>query len=633
MPVSGIPREAVVTLATMRDSVWRRLCVVALLARPLAAAAQGAPVPSEPPDPSAERDAPEAAARPDEPKVAMDRATADSIVASVRQELLALVDEDARRVDRDALAEPAAAAPLRQQGPAASLTSRVPQAQVAQAPSPKDLSWLEGLTLPDLPVRWDDRLVRLLEYYKDDSRGRAHMRALQARRTRYGDMITTKLRAAKLPEDLLYVAMVESGYEPTARSPVGALGLWQFMSSPAGDYSMEISRWVDQRMDPERATDGAAQYFTQLYDDVGSWPLAMAAYNMGYGALLRAVQKYNTNDFWLLSHLEAGLPYETIVYVTKITACAIVGRNLARFGLADLAFDAKVDTAPVQVAGGVGIARVARAIGMEAEALAALNPELKKSRVPPDVKLWTLRIPRDRAARFKDKWARYQAELPSHRTHLLRLGERVADVAAMYGTTATKLLSLNDLDSARDLRAGHKLLVPDVEPEKVAAPEQPTVGLPGDQFVYVDRKRVFYRVADGDTLDEIGRFFGVNSDELRMWNQVSSDAQLQRSMYLQLFVPTEQDLSQALVLTPDEVRTLVVGSEEFFDFHETQQNRVRLRYRVKAGDTLRSLSERFDLSVGSIARINQFGRDKKLDPDSEIIVYVPEDTAKRVAAN
>ncbi|HEX2678285.1 MAG TPA: LysM peptidoglycan-binding domain-containing protein, partial [Polyangiales bacterium] len=123
------------------------------------------------------------------------------------------------------------------------------------------------------------------------------------------------------------------------------------------------------------------------------------------------------------------------------------------------------------------------------------------------------------------------------------------------------------------------------------------------------------------------------SDEIRMWNQITADAKLQRGMYLQLFVPTEKDLTHAVVLTPDEVRTLVVGSEEFFDFHETQNNRVRVRYRVKAGDTLRSLAEKFDLSVGSIARINQFSRDKKLEPDTEIIVYVPEDMKKRVAAN
>jgi hypothetical protein len=103
-------------------------------------------------------------------------------------------------------------------------------------------------------------------------------------------------------------------------------------------------------------------------------------------------------------------------------------------------------------------------------------------------------------------------------------------------------------------------------------------------------------------------------------------------MFLQLFVPADAELAQTVVLTPNQVRTLVVGSEEFFNFHESQQNRVRVRYRIKPGDTLRSVAEHFELSIGSIARINQFGRDKKLEPDSEIIVYVP-DQPKHSASN
>jgi membrane-bound lytic murein transglycosylase D len=285
------------------------------------------------------------------------------------------------------------------------------------------------------------------------------------------------------------------------------------------------------------------------------------------------------------------------------------------------------------VPGGLPLSRIARAVGIEVDALAALNPELKKSRIPPDVKSWELHIPTERAAHFKDKWPQYQPETPTHRTHVLRLGERLAEVAELYGTTVSKLQVLNDFAEGEVSHAGMKLLVPDVEPTPKAKGERPTVGIPGDIFLYVDRKRIFYRATEGDQLDEVARFFKITSDEIRMWNQISSDAKLHRGMYLQLFVPSDAELSQAVVLSPDDVRTLVVGSEEFFQFHETQANRVRIRYRVKAGDTLRSLADRFDLSVGSLARINQFSRDKQLDADSEIIVYVPEDAAKRLAAD
>jgi membrane-bound lytic murein transglycosylase D len=511
------------------------------------------------------------------------------------------------------------------------MTSAAPAARrVAPGAQRTRLEWLEGLRLPDFPVRWDDRLVRMLEYYRSDARARAVMRGLLMRKGRYSAQITAKLKAAGLPEDLVYLAMVESAYDPRAKSDAGALGLWQLMAAPATEYGLDMSRWVDERMNVSRSTDAAIQYLHDLYADLGSWPLSLAAFNMGSGALLRSMQKYNTNDFWLLANLEAGLPFETVGYVTKVSAFAIIGKNPSRFGLADVVPDPPIETAEVTLPGGTSLTRVARAAGIELDQVVALNPDLKKSRLPPDAKTWSVRIPRDRLPRFREKWASTGNGLPAHRTHVLRLGERLGDVAEMYGTTVSKLYKLNDLEDGSIVRAGAKLLVPDVDPvPRVDTEPTPTVAVLGDRFVYADRKRVFYRVSTGDDLREIAQFFKVTPDEILMWNRVSHDCKLQRGMFLQLFVPAEADLTQTIVLAPNEVRTIVVGSEEFFNFHESQQNRQRIRYRVKPGDTLKSVSDRFGLSIGSIARINQFSRDTKLRPESEIIVYAPEQAVKK----
>ena len=572
---------------------------------------------------------PPAASEPTESQA--EEVNVEEALRAARRELLALVARDT--VAEDPTAAPPEAASITIGLPPPAMTSALPTApRESTGPTPP-LGWLRELALPDLPIRWDDRLVRLLDYYRNDPRGRATMRGLLARQGAYGAMIRAKLKAANLPEDLVYVAMVESAYDPRARSDVGAVGIWQLMTAPAMEYELEVSRWVDARMNPEQCTEAALKFLRDVHADLGSWPLSLAAFNMGYGALLRAIQKYNTNDFWLLASLEAGLPYETITYVTKVMAFAIIGHNRARFGMADVVPDARIDTVSVEIAGGTSLARIARAAGMDAAALAALNADLKKPRLPPDVKTWPVRIPRERLARFQEKWASQAALLPPHREHVMRLGERLSEVADQYGTTTAKLLKLNDLAEGVVLRPGQKLIVPDVDPVAKVDNERPAVGVPAEAFVYVDRKRLFYRVAEGDELSEIARFFRVTVEELRMWNRISIDAKLQRGMFLQLFVPPEAELSQTLVLAPNQVRTLVVGSEEFFTFHESQQNRVRLRYRVKPGDTLRSVAERFELSIGSIARINQFARDKKLEPDSEIIVYVPQETAKRSASN
>jgi membrane-bound lytic murein transglycosylase D len=514
------------------------------------------------------------------------------------------------------------------------LTSDAPPEAIDEPEKGPEHAWLEQLALPDIPIRFHERLVDLLLYYRDDPRGRAHIRAWIQRSGRYEAMIRPKLRELGLPEDLMYVAMVESGYDPNVVSHAGAVGMWQLVAPTAEDYSIEMNRWVDQRKSPELATEAAGRYLKDLRDKLGSWPLSLAAFNMGYGALLRSIRKYNTNDFWLLARLEAGLPYETIVYVAKIMACAIVAHNLEHFGLADLRRDPPQAVEYVTVPGGIGLGRLASAAQISVEAMAALNPELLKKRIPPDVKQWTLRIPAGKKDRFAKRWPEEKPETPTHATHYLRFGERIKDVAEMFGTTERKLRALNDLSDDEPVLPGARLRVPDVDPKASPAPTEPlVVGIPPQQFEYEGRRQVFYRVQVGDQPERIAEFFQVTLDELRSWNDVTTDASLHTGMVLQLFVPKSLDLSRALYLEPSDVRTLVVGSQEFFDHHEALRDRVRLRYRVKKGDTLASLAERFDLSVGSIARINGFNREREPSPDTDIILYVPTKDAQKLEAN
>ncbi|MEO7095651.1 MAG: lytic transglycosylase domain-containing protein, partial [Polyangiales bacterium] len=195
------------------------------------------------------------------------------------------------------------------------------------------LAWLSGLKMPDLPVRWDTRVVKYLEFFKDDPRGRRIMTVWYKRSGRYRALITSMLRARSMPEDLAWLAMAESGFDPVIKSPAGATGLWQFMPDAGKIYGLSIDRWADGRNSPARATEAALNYLSDLKKRFGSWELAMAAYNMGYGGALATVKKFNSNDYWELSRFENGLPWETTLYVPKIIAVAIVARNPAVFGL------------------------------------------------------------------------------------------------------------------------------------------------------------------------------------------------------------------------------------------------------------------------------------------------------------
>src|SRR5580692_10015812 len=154
----------------------------------------------------------------------------------------------------------------------------LPPAERTAPPPPdggRDLSWLAKLEMPDLPVRWDERVVRYLEFFRDDPRGRATFARLLQHSGRYRDLMRRALRKKSLPEDLVWIAMIESGFEPVARSSAGALGLWQFMPETAKIYGLAIDRWLDQRMNPGQATAAAAEFLADLHRRFGSWDLAL----------------------------------------------------------------------------------------------------------------------------------------------------------------------------------------------------------------------------------------------------------------------------------------------------------------------------------------------------------------------
>ena len=493
-------------------------------------------------------------------------------------------------------------------------------ARPVKLPKPQ---WMQRLVLPDLPVRWDDQLVSQLKYFRDDPRGRTQIAAWFKRSGRYERMIEEKLKAKKLPEELLYIAMIESGFDPGARSDAGAVGMWQLVESTGREYGLTVNTWADQRLSPEHSTNAALSFFESLYQRLGSWPLAFAAYNMGYNALARAIRKYNSNDFWVLAQLEAGLPYETIGYVAKVTACAIVGENPGEFGLTGLSKYAAVDTALVTVSGGTSLGRIARAAGLSVSDLQALNPELKRPRLPPDMLTFQVHIPAAAENRFERRFEAYRSLTPTHRKHPLRLGETLADVAQIYGTTEGRLRRLNGLSSKEEVRRNAALVVPDVEPVPLHREARPVVGVPKKRISLPNRERVFYGILAGDTLEEIAEGFKVSVRDLSEWNDLDPNAAPIAGMFLQVFVIKGQDLSRVVVLQPEDVEIVTVGTEKFYNGYEAQQNRKRIRYVVQKGDTLASLSKRFGLSVGSIARINRFSRWEDPPPDTEIILYVP----------
>jgi membrane-bound lytic murein transglycosylase D len=489
--------------------------------------------------------------------------------------------------------------------------------------------WLRQLALPDLPIRWEPQVIRYLEFFKDDPKGRSIMTSWCRRMGRYRTIIERRLEEQGLPKDLIYLAMVESGFDPGATSNKSAGGVWQFIPGAARAYGLEVSHWVDARRDPERAAEAAARLLKDLYVRFGSWPLAFAAYNAGYGGILRSIARFNTNDFWELGRHEAGLPWETTLYVPKILAAALVGHNLKAFGFAEVAQDPPWEFDRVEIPSGMSFAALARAAGTRPDVIEDLNPEYIRGRVPPDRPSVTLRVPIGSGTLFAKAAGELRVGGERLQTVVLRFGETLDDVAKARGSSVRELKRINSVTDTSELRGGMTILVPARTSPPVAAPgtdeadDTILVAVPDRAFAYQGRERVFYRTRDSDTLADIAQVFDVTPENIVEWNNIDPDAKLQPKLILQLFVREGFDRETILLLDPDKVRVVTLGSEEFSQLESARRGKTRLFYAARAGDTLAKIAKRYGLSSGDLARINRLSAVSELGEGQKVVVYSP----------
>ncbi len=495
------------------------------------------------------------------------------------------------------------------------------RSRLVPVPPPGTPPWMHGLQAPEIPFRWNEQLVAYLKFYHDTARGRAHLKAWFRRMTRYEDTIKAFLRAARLPEDLIYVAMIESGFRNDCVSRAGAVGMWQFMKHGARIYGLRIDYWLDERRDPIRSTLAAILYLSDLWHRFGNWPLALAAFNAGYGAVLRSIKTFNTNDYWALSRFESGLPYATTHYVPKFFAVAIAGHNRAEFGLDEVKVLPPFTYETVVVRHPLSLRRVARLAGVSLDAIRTLNPALKRRRIPPGFASFELRLPTGSKARFLANYARMRHF--RYAVHRLRWGETLADVAAEYGTTVGSLRRLNGIRSIYELRAGTLLLVPRHRGRAAGPRIRPLVavprfGRPADENMVLR----YYRVCPGDSLSALAKLFGVKLRDLTSWNLVDPTAKLVPGMFLRLFLPKATRFPHVRLYGPEDVDVVQVDTADFRRATLGRRGLVRIVYRARRGDSIRRLARRFRLSVGSIVRINKFGRKHTLHPGDQVVLYV-----------
>jgi membrane-bound lytic murein transglycosylase D len=490
-------------------------------------------------------------------------------------------------------------------------------------------------------VRWSQRLVDYLVFYRDDPRGRSIMAGWLEAQGRYRDMIVAHLRKAKLPEDLIYVAMIESSYDPNTLSRAGALGLWQFMPEAGKIYGLRRDRWVDERRDPYRSTIAQMDYFADLYQRFGDWHIALASFNVGYGAMLRSIARYNTNDLYQLCAYENAVPWETCWYTPKVLATAIVGRNRAAFGFDKLKVDAPEVWDDVAVPTSIPLSVIARAAGVDESVIKRLNPQLRQNRTPPGEPGYLVRVPQGKKADTARRIAELQSDWDGFDAYVVAHGERLEDVATTYGMSTLSLKRLNGIQHESEVEGGTVLVVPRIsadQREKNKAKAKAKLHTSGvDQrdgepllvpvldkdATIAGKKRVFYRVVTGDSLQSVADAFGLKRSEMAKWNGLEPEAKIHPRMVLVAWVSDEFDADKRKITLLDETQLVVVtrGSPEHMDLAEARVGRVRTEYVAQGKEKLGDIAKKFGMGSHDLARINRISYDKVLAKGDKIIVY------------
>ncbi len=359
-------------------------------------------------------------------------------------------------------------------------------------------------TQSDLPLVVNDYVASFINYFSNTNSGHNTIKHALERASRYKTMIMNVLQEEGVPQDLIYLAVAESGFQPRAvNRRSGAGGMWQFMPF-AASYGLERNRWVDERFDPIQSTRAYARYIKALHAQFGDWYLAMAAYDWGPGPVQRSVQRTGYADFWELYRRNV-LPAETKNYVPIILAATIMAKNPAQYGLSDMTPDPPLVMDTVTVHSSTDLRLAADLVGSTAEELESLNPSLLHMRTPVG-ESFDLHLPVGTKELFEQRVILIPEDhRDSWRYVTTTSGETLNDLAVRFHIKAAEIATVNHLSLHAALESGTALVIP-----------QPPAPMPTSA-------RMRYRVRRGDTVVTVADRFGVTAAEVRRWNHLAGN--------------------------------------------------------------------------------------------------------------
>lgn len=461
-----------------------------------------------------------------------------------------------------------------------------------------DSGEVEASDLPaakyDIPIVLNQRVRSIIEMYQ--LRRHDWFQDALDRKGPHEAMIRRIFAEEGIPQDMIYLAMVESAYKTRAVSRAGARGMWQFIRGTGRMYDLNQTFWIDDRFNPEKATRAAAQHLKDLYEVFGDWYLVMAAYNSGQRRVERAIRRTGSKDFWVHAKRRV-LPRETRSYVPLILAAVVIGKDPEAYGFT-VSESEPLEYDVVRLDHPVDLATAAKSAGVSVDAMKELNPELRRWVTPLERDDYPLRVPKGSSEVFRVALAAIpEDERVRFGTHVVRRGDTLSQIANRYGTTIEALTAANQIRRRSLIHPGQVLTVP-VPP-----------GSGGDVIRSVQQREAVaengkdvYVVQRGDTLGEISTSFRMSLGELRALNGMAPRA-------------TRIHPGQKLIVTES-----VAASAGRSRAAAPTPSRTGV-YIVQPGDTLGQIAEAHGMGLSVLRNLNDFGgRRTRIYPGQRITV-------------
>lgn len=442
----------------------------------------------------------------------------------------------------------------------------------------------------DIPIVINEKVEHFIQYFQTTAKNK--FSNWLARSEKYIPFMRDLLKEKGLPEDLVYLALIESGFNPYAYSRSKAMGPWQFIYLTGKRYGLKVNWWVDERRDPEKSTIAAAKYLRDLYDMFECWYLAAAGYNAGENKIARAMKRYRTEDFWELTKY-GYLKQETKHYVPQMIAAALLAKDPEKYGFTGIEYQEPLRYDKVMVPPAVDLRLIAKASEITVEELKELNPELRRWCTPPDAQEYEIKIPFGKRDLFLKHFEPMRPGAgTTFKTHVVKKGDTPERVARLYRVELEPILEMNRLGKRSRLSVGTNLLIP-LPKETQAKASKPIV----EKGRFSGSEEMTYIIKKGDTLWSISNEMGVNIGALSAWNKLHPETKLMPGDQLKI------KLGEG-------------GSPSRPPLNEKRNREIT--YVVKRGDSLWSIASRYNVSVSEIKRWNNLDGNDRIFPSDRL---------------